>query len=118
MGVRTKQVKKQTSPVPFVLGRDDGQSGAIVVSKCTVGIGERGREVGVLWREADLKMARNGLMWKVCLPPVAMVMSGPAWASAKGHVWYITLLQSWSLLMSMAPVTTKGSKDARVWATA
>lgn len=75
--VRTKQVKMQTHPEPFALGRNDGQSGAIMVSKCTVGIGERGRGVGVLWREADLKKARNGLMWKACLPPGAMVMSGP-----------------------------------------
>ena len=115
--VRTKQVKMQTCPEPFALGRDDGQSGAIMVSKCTVGIGERSREVGVLWREADSKKARNRLMWKACLSPGAMVRSGPAWASAKGHIWYMTLLWSWYLLMSRAPVTTKSSKDARVWAT-
>lgn len=35
--IRTKQVKMQTHPEPFALGRDDGQSGAIMVSKCMLG---------------------------------------------------------------------------------
>ena len=33
------------------------------------------------------------------------------WAATKSHIWSVALLQPQSLMMAMAPVTTKGSDD-------
>lgn len=83
------------------------QSGAIVVSKYMVGMGEKERQNGSCHVERDrseeVKPMRSQLRRVACLP--SEVMSGSLPRSTSGSV---ALRQPRSVLMSVASATTKG----------
>lgn len=79
-------------------------------------LGERKRQNGSCpvekVRYEEVKVLRNRLIWKACLPSGAMVMfvSGLLTRAMSGSV---ALPQPQSLLMSMSPLTTEGHATAQ-----
>lgn len=54
----------------------------------------------------EVKVVRSRLKWVTSLPPWAMVMSGP-----RLMLGSMGLMQPWSMLIPLAPYTTKGWED-------
>ena len=83
----------------------------IMLSKCVVGMKKTERQNGSCpvdrAKYKELKMVRSELMWMACLPPRAIVLFGlgllPRVLSGP-----MALPQPWSVLLSLAPVTTEG----------
>lgn len=90
--------------------------GTTMVSKYLVWLGERKRKNGSCpvekARYEEVKVLRNRLMCKACLPPGAMGMfvSGLLTRAISGSV---ALPQTQSLLMSTSLVTTEGHATAQ-----
>lgn len=61
-------------------------------------------------RSKEAKAVRSGLRPVACLPPGVMVMSG---SGLQPKPMSVALLQPLSVLMSVAPVTTKDQEDKR-----
>lgn len=89
-----------------------------VVSKYMTWHGrKRDRTVHVLWTEAiseEVEEVRSELRWVASLPPKAILMSGPGLLLGPMS-GFMTLMQTQSLLMTMAPDATKGRKDRVIW---
>lgn len=74
--------------------------------------GQNGAHLVVRGRSEEAKAAKNGLMWEACMPLRVMVTSRPE-LLPKAMPGSVTLPQPWSVLMSVAPVITKGLEDTQ-----
>ena len=92
-----------------------------MVSKYRVGKWVRARQNGSQTRKRggseESRAVRNGLNSMAHLPPWAQEMDVWTWAVARGNVLVKALTRLWgTVLMSAAPVATKGHAETVVWA--